>query len=192
MKWYLVAHKNYVKFKFYCPWIVFIGYSHALRSTYCLGLSLYFKDRAEQLGQRPGELQSLRYLLSDPVENVCCSELIEHSSSRESERSGHTPVSLRLISWLSLVSSRSQSLKKKNHWMEYLVTRTSELGAKSPFSDVFLYFWQHSCHFLCDKLTLCFGDSCQREARAVRGGRGSLKSQTLACLWPQGLAGHTL
>lgn len=102
-----------MKFKFYCPWIVFIGHSHALRFTYCLGLSLSFNDRAEQLGQRPGELQSLQYLLSDPVENVCCSELIEHSSSRESEHSGHAHSVTQFISWLSLVFSRSQSLKKK-------------------------------------------------------------------------------
>lgn len=183
-----------MKFKFYCPWIVFIGHSHALRFTYCLGLSLSFNDRAEQLGQRPGELQSLQYLLSDPVENVCCSELIEHSSSRESEHSGHAHSVTQFISWLSLVFSRSQSLKKKkNHWMEYLVTHTSELWAKSPFSDVFLYFWQHSCHLLCDKWTLCFSESCQREASDVRGGRGSLNiSDTCLSLTPGVSRPHAL
>lgn len=61
-------------------------------------------------------------------------------------------VSLRLISWLRWFSQDPNHLKKKSHWMEYLVTHTSELWANSPFSDVFLYFWQHSCHLLCDKL----------------------------------------
>lgn len=63
-----VLGPNTVSCPFFVKKKVALEHSHAHMFTYCLWLLSHYKSRIEQFGQRPYDLQCLKYLPSDSLQ----------------------------------------------------------------------------------------------------------------------------